>query len=337
MAEDEPWMPLSAMSSFGAQLCGAAASALVTRWHAGHAPTLTALRSRLARHGVLALRPEAGGRSGDYDATCILGLAAQLGRPRPLPRSTWVAADGTSRAQPLAAERAAAPAAPLALPQSAVLRVIRNAEDTTVHIFGEQWHTDGSFMAQPPELTLWRAVDIPNVAGGRTLFASMDAFLEAGLPPAVGAELQRCYAVHASINQRLLPRGSEGAAEGASRCRRPALGRHPADGRSYVDVCDGFTEELRAMASLEEGEGDLPSAAPADAPSTAALLSRVLDALHSWSGAAPSPAGVADWHWQAGDVVLLDNLRCVHRATGGVEGHRRELERVLIDECWACA
>ena len=44
---------------------------------------------------------------------------------------------------------------------------------------------------------------------------------------------------------------------------------------------------------------------------------------------------MVDWHWQTGDLVLLDNLRCVHQATGGVEGHRRELERVIADEVWA--
>ena len=315
MTEDEAWTPLGA-GDFGAELRGAAASALVARLRAGHAPTRELLRARLARHGVLALRPHAAAHSGDGDTAFLLGVATQLGRPRLLPRTTWVSADGSSRAQ-----QGEIPAAP----PSAVLRVIRNAEDTGGPIFGEQWHRDGSFCDQPPQATLWCAVDIPCVRGGRTRFASMDAFFHA-LPPELAAELQRCHAVHSAVNRRLLPPGSEGAAEGASRSCRPALGRHPADGRSYLDVCDGFTELLLASASVSE---------PSDAPSApmAALLSRVLEALHAWTSS--DPAGVVDWHWQTGDLVLLDNLRCVHQATGGVEGHRRELERVLADEVWA--
>ena len=86
---------------------------------------------------------------------------------------------------------------------------------------------------------------------------------------------------------------------------------------------DGFTEELRAA------EGSQPGAAAA----VPALLDRVLEELHARAGS--GAAGVVDcWQWRSGDVVVLDNVRCVHRATG-VEGHRRELHRVLVDGCWA--
>ena len=310
--EEDAWAPLGA-GDFGAELRGAAASALLARWRAGHAATLSLLRTRLARHGVLALRPDACSGDGDDDAASFLGLAAQLGRPRPPPSSAWVTADGLSRAS-----RAEHPAAP----QSAVLRVVRSAEDTGQQIFGEQWHRDCSFQATLPHVTLWRAVDIPPVPGGRTVFACMAAFLDA-LPPPLAAELRRCDAVHSAINKRLLPPGSEAAAAGASRSCRPALGQHPVSGRSYADVCDGFTEELQAADGAEPG-------AAAVSP---ALLERVLQELHAWADS--GAAGVVDWRWRSGDVVVLDNVRCVHRATGGVEGHRRELHRVLVDGCWA--
>ena len=310
--EEDAWAPLGA-GDFGAELRGAAASALLARWRAGHASTLSQLRTRLARHGVLALRPDACSGDGD-DAASILGLAEQLGRPRPTPSSACVTADGASRAS--RAEQAAAS-------QSAVLRVVRSAEDTGQQIFGEQWHRDCSFCQDAlPHVTLWRAVQIPPAPGGRTLFACMAAFLDA-LPPPLAAELRRCDAVHSAINRRLLPPGSEAAAAGASRSCRPALGQHPVDGRSYADVCDGFSEELRAAA------GSQPGAAAA----MPALLDRVLEELHAWAGS--GVADVVDWQWRSGDVVLLDNVRCVHLATGGVEGHRRELHRVLVDGCWA--
>ena len=179
-AEDEAWTPLGS-GEFGAELRGAAASALVARLRAGHAPTRALLRSRLARHGVLALRPDAAEHSGDGDTDLLLDVATQLGRPRLLPRTTWVSADGSSRAQQ--GEVAAAPS---------VLRVIRNAEDTAGPIFGEQWHRDGSFCDQPPQATLWQAVEIPPVRGGRTRFASMDALYH-GLPPSCSAAT-RCTA-----------------------------------------------------------------------------------------------------------------------------------------------
>jgi hypothetical protein len=146
--EGHDWAPLGA-GDFGAQLHGAAASALLASWREGHAATLSLLRARLARHGVLALRPDACCGGGYDDAASVLGLATQLGCPRLPPSSAWVSANGISRAS--RAEHAAAP-------QSAVLRVVRDAADTGQQIFGEQWHRDCSFCEGAlPHVTLWRA------------------------------------------------------------------------------------------------------------------------------------------------------------------------------------
>jgi alpha-ketoglutarate-dependent taurine dioxygenase len=88
---------------------------------------------------------------------------------------------------------------------------------------------------------------------------------------------------------------------------------------------------VTALGATDAAEGE--AARSASAQSSAALLRRVLAAHAAW--AVSGAAGVAEWRWQRGDVVLLDNRRCVHRATRGAGGHRRELERVLADACWA--
>ena len=58
-----------------------------------------------------------------------------------------------------------------------VIRVVKEADEGAAFNFGGAWHSDFSFLAQPPSYTLLHAIDVPPT-GGDTVFTSMVAALE---------------------------------------------------------------------------------------------------------------------------------------------------------------
>ena len=49
--------------------------------------------------------------------------------------------------------------------------LIKEADDRSEMVFGEGWHTDSPFLAQPPSITMLYSVEIPPV-GGDTIWAN---------------------------------------------------------------------------------------------------------------------------------------------------------------------
>mmetsp|Transcript_49053 Transcript_49053/g.91276 ORF Transcript_49053/g.91276 Transcript_49053/m.91276 type:complete len:144 (+) Transcript_49053:719-1150(+) len=137
------------------------------------------------------------------------------------------------------------------------------------------------------------------------------------------------------INARLLPEGASRPPGGELTwaCRPPFRRRAPDSGgcgpAPLLDLCDGFTESLQLGGG--EGGGGHSSSQQGDSEEDSEAPQRVLTAAlaHVRSRAA---ADGCQWQWAAGDVVLMDNHRCLHRATGGCAGARRELWRVLLSE-----
>lgn len=201
--------------------------------------------------------------------------------------------------------------------QSHVVALTREADETTP-LFADVWHSDWSFLPSPPAGTLLYGVDIPP-AGGDTLYADQYAAYEA-LPPALQERIdgmvglhsaQRGYAKQGLYGDRDEGRSMAIVADDSALAVHPhPLARtHPETGRRALFCSLAYTVGIEG---LDEHEGN-------------ALIGELLGYL-------ALPEHTYRHRWSPGMVALWDNRCLVHAATGGYEGHRRELHRLTIAE-----
>ena len=196
-----------------------------------------------------------------------------------------------------------------------IAAILREADERTP-LFAENWHSDWSFQAQPPAGTCLLAIEIPP-HGGDTLFANQHAAWDA-LPPAKQAAWGDLVAIH-SARLAYAPDGSYGerdkgrsmdirpGEEARAEQIHPLVPRHPETGRrgfystlGYVVGIDGMDDE-EAFPLLRE--------------------------VAAWQSREES---VYRHVWEPNMLIMWDNRSLLHRATGGYDGHRRELHRTTI-------
>ena len=200
-----------------------------------------------------------------------------------------------------------------------IAAILREADERTP-LFAENWHSDWSFQAQPPAGTCLLAVDIPP-QGGDTLFANQHAAWDA-LAPDKRAAWGDLVAIH-SARLAYAPDGSYGERDkGRSMAIRPGeearaeqthplVPAHPETGRR------GFYSTLGYVVGVEGIDDE-----------DAFLLLRELAAWQS------REQFVYRHVWEPDMLIMWDNRSLLHRATGGYDGHRRELHRTTI-AAWA--
>jgi taurine dioxygenase len=206
------------------------------------------------------------------------------------------------------------------IPGHAHVVEIRREADEQAPIFAETWHSDWSFLPSPPAGTALHGTVVPPV-GGDTLFADQHAAWDA-LPAAMQARLHDLQGVHSArrgyardgmYGERDRARGRSMAirfGDDALAVRRHPIARvHPETGRTALFVSPGYTVGIEGMDDAQAG----------------ALLAELFE--HQ-----KRPEFVYRHRWSAGMLVVWDNRRLVHAATGGYEGHRRLLHRVTIAE-----
>jgi taurine dioxygenase len=196
------------------------------------------------------------------------------------------------------------------------IAAIRREADETSPLFAENWHSDWSFLAQPPAGTCLLAIDVPT-AGGDTLFADQHTAWDA-LPDHRQRELQGLIAIH-SARYAYAPQGTYGdndqgrsmdirASESALATQRhPLIATHPETGRRGFFSTLGYIIGIEGMSDAE--------AIP------------LLRELHEWQS---RDEFVHRRRWEPGMLVMWDNRAVLHKATGGYEGYRRELHRTTI-------
>lgn len=196
-----------------------------------------------------------------------------------------------------------------------IAAILREADEQSP-LFAENWHSDWSFLAAPPAGTCLLAIDIPPI-GGDTLFADQVAAF-AALPEDRKAYLRTLTAIH-SARLAYAPEGSYGEKdEGRSMAIRPdesaraththpLIQRHPETGEEAIFSTLGYIIGIEGMAQAE----------------AIALLSE----LAQWQS---RDEFVYRHRWKPDMLVMWDNRSVLHKATGGYEGHRRELHRTTI-------
>jgi taurine dioxygenase len=176
----------------------------------------------------------------------------------------------------------------------------------------DEWHSDNTFMPNPPMGSILRAVQLPAV-GGDTCFANMYAAYDALSPP-LRSLVDGLRAVHDITKpmRKAVAAGHTGLdltemQERWPPTEHPVVVTHPETGRRGLFVNRNSTTHI---VGLSERENDV-------------LLPFLLDHVRS-------PEFQCRFHWEPGSVAFWDN-RCVQHYAVADYDERRVMRRVTID------
>jgi len=197
-----------------------------------------------------------------------------------------------------------------------VIAVLKEADEQRISTFGGTWHSDFSFLEEPPSYTLLHAVQLPEV-GGDTLWASQYAAFDA-LSPGMQRMLEPLRAV-----QTAWPHGTRGPGPNAAVSRsvqmtrndpsadrevlHPVVRVHPVSGRKALFVNPVYTQWFEGMTEAESRP----------------LLQFLFD--H-----ATKPEFTCRLRWEPGTLAIWDNRCLLHLAINDYDGSRRLLHRTTV-------
>jgi len=196
-----------------------------------------------------------------------------------------------------------------------VIAVVREATEAHGYTFGGLWHSDFSFLPEPPFASMLHALEVPPY-GGDTIWASqtlayercsvgMRAMLDHldGVHSAINAYSPKMQAVHDTFAGM-----SVQTDDTANRTQvHPVVRIHGETGLPALFVNAQYTVGLRGFAPHE--------AKP------------LLDFLFAH---ATRTDFTCRWQWQAGDVAIWDNRSVQHMAMADFTGHRRAMHRTTV-------
>lgn len=161
------------------------------------------------------------------------------------------------------------------------------------------FHTDTSYIAQPPAFTALRALTIP-VLGGETLFSDQYRAYQT-LPQAVKEQLAEAQVLHV-VSGLTLDNGEE------SQSWHPLFKRHPLSGRLALFL--STPKRCQAVSGMD--------------PKKASRLIRLLykHSIRHYR--------LYRHRWQPGDIVVWDNRCTMHRADHSQVVGDRVLHRGLV-------
>jgi taurine dioxygenase len=193
---------------------------------------------------------------------------------------------------------------------------VRREPNETASVFGAAWHSDWSFQERPPAATILLSKVVPP-QGGDTLFAdAAGAYL--ALSPAFQRMLDGLRAVHSATR----PYGPEGfyareegrlgmtilpSPEANKTFSHPLVRTHPVTGARSLFVNPVYTVGVEGMTGAESG----------------ALLAFLFKHI-------TDEAFVYRHRWNADMLIMWDNRRLLHNATGGYDGHLRVMHRTTL-------
>ena len=177
---------------------------------------------------------------------------------------------------------------------------------------GDNWHSDNTFMAEPPMGSILKATQLPK-GGGDTCFASAYAAYETLSPP-IQKLVGQLTAVH-DITKPLRTAIAAGIEkfdlEALSKqwppVEHPVVRTHPDTGRKALYVNGNSTVALKG---LSEAEGDL-------------LLPFLCDHIRS-------PEFQCRFRWDVNSIAFWDNRSAQHFAVPDY-GERRVMHRVTLE------
>ena len=204
--------------------------------------------------------------------------------------------------------------------------LIKEADDTSKHVFGEGWHTDSPFLPQPPSITILRSVQIPPY-GGDTIWCN-SALAYASLSDtykAMIANLKVHFSIRdvmASVQKNSMEREGPMANLAATRNAEklsddlvrkingsfhPLVRTHPATGEKALYVDSSYAVGIEGMTDEESRP--------------------ILDFLAEHL---VQHAFTCRLRWEEDMLVAWDNRLVVHQAFNDYQGFRREMYRTTV-------
>ncbi len=179
--------------------------------------------------------------------------------------------------------------------------------------FGPGWHTDSPYLTAPPIATLLYAVEVPEV-GGDTLFADQygayetldDDFRAMAETITTINRANRAYTFYKEASH-----GMKLASEADMSAEHPLVIRHPETGRKSIYLSPSHIQASRSTAL----EGDL-----LELVIIAICHNSVRDQL------------ITRLSWTPGTIAIWDNRCAIHSALNDYQGHRREMQRIIVRE-----
>ena len=180
------------------------------------------------------------------------------------------------------------------------------------HNFGGVWHTDTTYLAEPPSATMLIARELPPV-GGDTMFASNYAAYEA-LSDGLKKTLEQLTAVNSSAKAAVTHSREDRLGDSATSKGRdelnsehPVVRTHPETGRKALYINPGHT--VRFVGWTEEESAPL------------------LDYLFAHQ---VRPEFTCRFSWTPGAIALWDNRCVLHNPINDYHGHKRLLHRITL-------
>ncbi|MFC9350691.1 TauD/TfdA dioxygenase family protein [Arthrobacter sp. NPDC057013] len=177
------------------------------------------------------------------------------------------------------------------------------------------WHTDVTFVVNPPQASTLRSIDLP-AYGGETLIAS-SAGAYADLPDELRNFADTLWAIHTNDYDYSVPKNLEHANADERRkeftrlkfeTAHPVVRVHPLTGERGLFI-GGFAQRLRIVGLSNTESKD---------------IIRLLQAYVT------RPENVVRVNWEPNQLVLFDNRITQHYAPDNYDGQPRKLNRVTI-------
>lgn len=180
------------------------------------------------------------------------------------------------------------------------------------HNFGGVWHTDTTYLQEPPMATMLIARELPPV-GGDTLFASNYAAFE-GLSPALQDTLRTLTGVNSSAKAAVTHSREDRMADSATdkgrsemNSEHPVVRTHPETGREALYINLGHTTRFVGWTEEE----------------SAALLNYLFEQQ-------VKPEYTCRFVWRPGSIALWDNRCVLHNPINDYHGYKRLLHRITL-------
>jgi taurine dioxygenase len=244
------------------------------------APEVEAIRQAYLDHGVIFFRGQ------ELNSEQFLRFARLMGEPVPYPFLKG-------------------------LPDYPEIIEVKKLEHETLN-FGGVWHSDTTYLPEPPKGTMLLAREIPPY-GGDTLFASQTRAYEAlsetlrgvlaglvGISSSAKADVSR-------TREDRLKEDNGSASRTEYRAEHPVVRTHPETGRKALYVNPAHTECIKQLAREES-----------DA---------VLAFLYAHQ---VRPEFTCRFSWEVGSLAYWDNRCALHNPVNDYHGYRRLLHRITL-------
>ncbi len=177
------------------------------------------------------------------------------------------------------------------------------------------WHTDVTFVVNPPQASTLRSIDLPSY-GGETLIASSAGAYQ-DLPDELRNFADTLWAIHTndydySVPKNLEHENAEDRRKEFTRIKfetaHPVVRVHPLTGERGLFI-GGFAQRLRIVGLSNTESRD---------------ILRLLQAYVT------RPENIVRVNWEPNQLVLFDNRITQHYAPDNYDGQQRKLNRVTI-------